>query len=513
MTRYNLGPVEAFEIGKPAKASTACRDLVVVRRDDDVVVLDHDCQHLGAPLSEAIIEDGCLVCPWHRALISLDDGTLREPPGCRHHRRYPVEIEAGEIFIEIDPGEPSYRPVQNPGTARSDQTHPRSIVILGAGAAGMSAALTLAEEGFTGDVTIISDESNFTFDRTKLSKGLLSEPDEASFDALADLREDDLEYRHAKVRDLDTERRTLTFEDGTGLSADAFILAPGSRARTIDVQGSDKRGVLTLRSLDDARALANLADDIRKAVIVGSGFIGMEAAALLCGQDIDVEVVSKGEIPFSGLLGERLGRRLRREQEEAGIGFRTGSSIAEITGEDRVEGVRLNDGTEIEAGMVLFAIGAEPRTDLLPSSWLGDDGSVKVDAGLGVEGAPGFFAAGDIASVPTRFGPVRSEHWRWAQQLGIRAARSALGLDPREDIAPFFWTKQQAPSSFVYVGHARSYDDIIYQGDPDGGEFIAFYITNGRCTAIFALGFTDEVSRLERRMAREGPLPEEGLTE
>ncbi|GGY52861.1 FAD-dependent oxidoreductase [Parvularcula lutaonensis] len=512
MPRYDLGAISQFAEDTPTKASTACRDLVVVRRGDVFFVLDHDCQHLGAPLSEAIIEDDCLVCPWHRALIRLSDGFLQEPPGCRHHKRYEAILEDGRLKVDIEPSEPSYRD-QEPKPEADSRGHPKSIIILGAGAAGLSAAQSLAEHGYNGALTLVSHEAPETYDRTTFTKSIVGEPEEAKIGALTKLRDGWLDFEYASAEKVDLEERRITFEDGRTISAEVLILATGAEPRRLDIPGAELGGVLTIRDLSDALALSERVEAIDRAVIIGAGFIGMEAAATLCGEDIDVSIVAREELPFAKIFGERVAKRLLREQTDAGVNFFGGSHVQAIEGDDgSVTGVRLADGRRLDAGLVIMAVGVSPCTDILAGASRNDDRSLSVDETLAVMGFKGVYAAGDVARLPTRWGELRSEHWRWAQQLGRRAAVSALGGSPKEeDIAPFFWTKQHAPGSYVYIGHTEDFDDIVYEGDPDEGEFIAFYLDQNRCPAILALGMADRVSRIERLMARHGPLTREVL--
>lgn len=506
MPRYDLGSVTDFAENTPTKASTACRDLVVVRQGEAFFLLDHACQHLGAPLSEAIVDGDALVCPWHRSLIRLSDGQMMEPPGCRHHRRYEHVVEDGRLLVDIEPEESSYREVEF-----SEKDHgrddPATIVILGAGAAGMSAAQTLAEEGYRGDITVISHEDEATFDRTKLSKGLLHERGEAYVGALSDLRGHGLTYRQATVESVSLDDRSVTLEGGETISADALILATGGKPVELDMPGSDLNGIMTLRSLKDAMRLEQRAGDATRCAVVGAGFIGMETASLLSGEDMDVTVIAQEDIPFAPIIGERLGKRLVREQEDAGVRFVGGAEVTGFKGDDGVKTVELASGESVDAELVIMAAGIKPRTDLLPGNMVDDDGGISVNRDLSVDGAASVFVAGDIARLDTRFGKVRSEHWRWAQQLGRRAARSALGIEEDGEIAPFFWTKQQAPGSYVYVGHTEDFDDIAYEGEPDNGEFVAYFVKDGMVPAVFAFGMTDKVSRIEREMARRGPLP------
>jgi NADPH-dependent 2,4-dienoyl-CoA reductase/sulfur reductase-like enzyme len=172
--------------------------------------------------------------------------------------------------------------------------------------------------------------------------------------------------------------------------------------------------------------------------------------------------------------------------EEAGTEFRLGAGLKGFAGSGAVEAVLLDDGERIEADLVLQGVGIKPATDMLKGVDLNEDGSVTVDAHLRL--ADEVYAAGDIARFPDwRTGqPIRIEHWRLAQQHGRTAARNMVGQDAPFRSAPFFWTNQGGPS-LGYVGYARGWDEIIYQGDPADQDFLAFYVQKGRIVAVAGL--------------------------
>ena len=292
---------------------------------------------------------------------------------------------------------------------------------------------------------------------------------------------------------------------------DALLVATGCGARRLDVPGADLVGVHAIRRLADARALReDLAGRLERGavrlVVVGGGFVGLEAAAALGSREgVEVTVVLREAKPFAELFGDAFADRLLREHREAGVRFVTEAEVAGFGGNGRVERVEFEGREPVPADLVLVAIGAAPRTDWLPFR-KGRDGGVEVDAHLAVPGAEGVHLAGDIARLPTPWGVVRIEHWRFAQELGELAARNMLGQGLRYEGTPFFWTMQQAPGSYTYTGHAEGWDEIA--GDPArDGPFVASFVKRGRVSAVLAFGFDDRVTLAEPRMAGHGPLP------
>ncbi|MBE7220486.1 MAG: FAD-dependent oxidoreductase, partial [Caulobacteraceae bacterium] len=210
--------------------------------------------------------------------------------------------------------------------------------------------------------------------------------------------------------------------------------------RRPDLPGAGLPGVHVLRTRDDAAAILRDAEGRPRVVIIGGGFIGLEAASALRQQKLDVTVVIPHEVPFRSILGEEIGARLRRLHEENGVRFVVGEA-ERFVGADRVRAVRLGDGNEIEAELVLIGMGIAPATGFARALAPAEDGGLDTDRTLRVRGE--VFAAGDVARFP--FGAddakrIRVEHWRVAEQQGRLAARNMLGGSQPFDAAPFFWT-------------------------------------------------------------------------
>lgn len=503
MPTADLGPLSAFEEDVPTKAEAGGRTFVVVRRGEGAHVLDHACQHLGAPLSKGTVVGDEIVCPWHRACFRLADGARSEPPGFDEQRAYGTEVKDGRLVASWDEGD-AVHPAPDLAAPNGDA---RRFAIVGAGAAGLEAAQSLRAFGFAGTVLLIDREAESPYDRTKLSKGLTKEAGDVRLRDDAWLKRHGITLQRGTVEAVEPKSRTLTFEGGVSMQVDGIVVAPGAEPNRLDVPGADAAGVVTLRSVEDALRLAEHAKGAARAVVVGSGFIGMEAATVLSGEGVAVTVLARDEVPFAGLLGERIGKRLRREQEAAGVRFLGGTELERIEeGEDGLVAVAGDE--RLPADLVVMAVGVRPRAGLLSGIEADEDGGVTVEADLTLPGAPGVVLAGDLARVPTAWGAIRVEHWRWAQQLGRLAARTLTGQAATYEGAPFFWSKQQADGSYVYVGHAEDWDETITEGDVDeGADFAVHYVKDGRVMATFGHGMADRLSRIERRMAAEGPVP------
>jgi NADPH-dependent 2,4-dienoyl-CoA reductase/sulfur reductase-like enzyme len=385
-------------------------------------------------------------------------------------------------------------------------------VVLGGGAAGAYAVEALREAGFTGRVVLITQEHNLPYDRPNCSKDYLQGEVEEAWMPLrseAFYAERAIEVMQGRrVVRADAEAKTLRFEDGEALSYDTLILCTGCTPRRLDVPGTDLDGVMILRSYADSNVLREAAQHSTRAVMVGASFIGMEVAYSLRKLGLDVTVVESEPVPFARTLGQQVGKRLQAEHETHGVRFYLDSTVRALEGEQAVERVVLKDGTVLDAELVVIGIGVEPATDFLHGLERATDGSVVVDASL-YAGAE-VYAAGDIAQFPDwRSGePVRIEHWRLACQHGRLAGYNAAGRSLTYRSVPYFWTVQ-FDINLHYVGHATKWDDIIYDGDPQGEQFMAYYIRADTVRAVVGINRSRDLAAIHELMRRELlPVPE-----
>lgn len=491
--------LHALVDGEPKTVEIGETKILLLRQGDTVRGFSATCPHAGAPLDQGAVCDGRLICPWHKAMFDITDGALLEPPALEPLRRYPVRVEGDIVLAAPEPIEP---PVH---AAVPDD---RVMVVVGAGAAGMAGAAFLREFGFTGRLVLVGDEPGEPFDRTALSKFVLEgdmQPDE-----VPPLRPETfcpthrIERLHDRVTAIDASARTLTLANGAPLSFDAVLLAPGGVPRPLDVPGADRPGVHVLRNRADAASLVEQLQDRPRVVIVGGGFIGLEAASALRKQQIPVQVILSSEIPFEPILGTEIGTMLRRLHEANGVVFHTGTRVIAIEGEGEtgpVRAVQLETGERIEAGLVLAGIGVRPATAFAASLGLAEDGGLDTDRALRVQDR--IFAAGDVARVP--FGSddgdrIRVEHWRVAQQHARIAARNMLGGNARFEQPPFFWTYHYGKRIEVH-GHPAGFDRVEIEGDLQAPEFVARQFRDGVLVGLVGCERDTELAALALQLA------------
>ena len=363
----------------------------------------------------------------------------------------------------------------------------RTIVIVGASLAGAKAAEALRQEGFDGRVVLIGEERDRPYERPPLSKGYLRGDedgikifvhDEGFYDDRA------IELRTAtRVTSIDPPARQVVLDDGGRLGYDRLLLTTGAAPRRLNVPGADLPGVHYLRDVNDADQLGLAIRRASRVVVVGAGWIGSEVAASARQMGADVAMVDPAPVPLAGVMGPEVGAVFRQLHTGHGVDLHLGSSVEEIVGTGSAEGVRTSDGKVVEGDLVVVGIGAVPRTELAETAGIRVGNGIEVCEYLETSTA-GIFAAGDVAAAwhPVFRERIRVEHWANALNQGPAAARNMLGKPTPYDRVPYFFSDQY-DFGMEYSGHARQWDQVVFRGDPDEGQFIAFWLAGGRVVA------------------------------
>jgi NADPH-dependent 2,4-dienoyl-CoA reductase/sulfur reductase-like enzyme len=394
------------------------------------------------------------------------------------------------------------------------------IVVVGASLAGLRAAETLRAHGFDGTITLVGDEPHRPYDRPPLSKQVLQgtrEPEDAFFrrkdgyDALA------LDMRlGTPATSLDLRARRITLGGGPPeggpyiggpyvLDYDRLIIATGARVRTLPAT-APRGGLHLLRGLDDALALrADLATATHVA-IVGAGFIGLEVAASCRARGLNVTAIEALPVPLAPIIGAELGGMVAAMHRDHGVDLRTGVTVAEVTGESRVSGVVLSDGSRIDADVVVVGVGVTPNTEWLAESGLTLDNGIVCD-GYG-EAAPNVYAAGDVARMHNAWfdESVRVEHWTNAVEQGVHVAANVLAGTGARTIfssVPYFWSDQY-DRKIQFIGRARPGDEMeIVDGSLTERRLTAVYRRDNRLVACLALNQPRAVSTYRKLLEND----------
>ena len=393
----------------------------------------------------------------------------------------------------------------------------RTHVIVGASLAGAKAAETLREEGFDGRVVLIGSEAERPYERPPLSKDYLR--GEAGRDKLyvhpAGFYEDhDIELLLGRMAvSLDPARGEVGLDDGTRLRYERLLLATGAEPRRLQIPGAELAGVHYLRRVGDSDALRARLDAGGSVVVVGAGWIGAEVAASARQRGLEVTVLDPLGVPLERVLGPELGAVYRDIHADHGVRMLMGTGVEAFEGDRRVERVRTSDGRALDCDFVVVGVGVEPRTRLAAEAGLAVRDGVTVDAHLRTS-AEGVFAAGDVASAhhPLYGEHIRVEHWANALNQGPAAARNMLGQQLPYERLPYFFSDQY-DVGMEYSGFARTWDRVVFRGDPAGREFIAFWLAGDRVLAGMNAGVWDVVDPIQRLIRERVPVDDWRLSD
>jgi 3-phenylpropionate/trans-cinnamate dioxygenase ferredoxin reductase component len=381
------------------------------------------------------------------------------------------------------------------------QTH----VIVGAGLAGAKAAQTLREEGFDGRVVLVGSESDRPYERPPLSKDYLrgeSGRDAAYAHEAGYYDEHDIELRtETTVARVDLGAKEVELEGGERIGYDRLLLTPGAEPRRLPVPGADLDGVLYLRVFGDSDAIRERIEAGGPAVVIGAGWIGAEVAASARTKGLDVTLIEREDVPLTTSLGRELGEIYGAIHRDHGVDLITGAQVEALEGDGRVERVRLAGGRTIDCAFAVVGVGVAPRTGIAEAAGLACDNGILTDQLLRTS-AREVFAAGDAANAVHPFygHRVRVEHWHNALEQGPAAARSMLGDGKPYDVIPYFFSDQYEVG-MEYAGYAREWEEVVFRGDVEAREFIAFWLHGNRVVAgmnVNVWDVTDAIQALIR---------------
>lgn len=400
-------------------------------------------------------------------------------------------------------------------------TGQQTFLIVGAGLAGARAAQTLRAEGFTGRVLLIGAETEPPYERPPLSKAYLTgaaERDTIYLHPPSWYPDQDIELRLGRrATGLDTAAHQVTVEGGEQIRYHKLLLATGSAPRRLPVPGADLDGVHYLRHAGDAdRLRAALTGGGRQVVVIGGGWIGLEAAAAARGHGNQVTIIEPQPVPLRTALGDELGAMFTDLHREHDVDLRPNTRVRELTGAGgHINAVVTDRGDRLPADLAIVGIGAVPNTDLADQAGLRVQNGIVVDQALR-SSHPDIYAAGDIANAhhPLLGHHLRLEHWANALHGGPAAARSMLGQPVSYDRIPYFYTDQY-DLSMEYTGHTDPHTPtrLTYRGDRAGRQFIAFWLADNRVLAAMNVNLWDVTPHIQNLIRTGTPVNPDQLTD
>ncbi|ERP87862.1 FAD-dependent pyridine nucleotide-disulfide oxidoreductase [Labrenzia sp. C1B10] len=362
------------------------------------------------------------------------------------------------------------------------------IVIIGAGQAGAQVAQSLRQGGFEGPLRLIGEEPHPPYQRPPLSKKFLA--GEIGAEGLwlrppAFFTTNNIDHiPNTRVVAIDRGAKRLTLANGDTLPYGKLVLATGTNARLLTLEGADKKGVVTLRSIADVNVIRDILQKSSNVAIIGAGYIGLEVAAVAKSLGKSVTVIEAQDRPMKRVVSQAVSDYFSCLHKARGIELRLNTGIEAIEGGDSVTGVRLSTGETVPAELVLVAVGAEPNDHLAAEAGLEVDNGILVD-GCGQTSDPDIFAAGDC----TRFysnryqRSVRMESVQNAIDQAKAVAQALLGQEVDYDPLPWFWSDQY-DIKLQIAGLSEGYDDTKVVGSTQDNKFYVAYLHDGRLIAV-----------------------------
>jgi 3-phenylpropionate/trans-cinnamate dioxygenase ferredoxin reductase subunit len=377
---------------------------------------------------------------------------------------------------------------------------PPTFVIVGASLTGGTAAATLRQDGFEGDVILIGAEPHLPYERPPLSKQYLrgEVPFEKALVRPRTFYDDnaiDTRFGDAATH-VDPAERKVELASGRSVRYDKLLIATGVRNRRPPIPGLHLQNVFDLRSVNDADALRSQIVSGRKAAVIGMGFIGCEVAASLRQQGVEVVCIDPSPAPLFRVLGDQLGQVMSTIHRDHGVETVFEDIVTRFEGDRRVERVITKRGQRVDCDFAVVGVGVEPVVDFLAESGVEISNGILVDEYCRTN-VQEIYAAGDVAN---HYHPVfqkrmRVEHWQNAMQQGASAARSMIGKGKPYDPVHWFWSDQY-DVNLQYAGFQRKWDLVVVRGNLDARDFIAFYLSQGQIDAVVALNRGKDVRRV-----------------
>jgi 3-phenylpropionate/trans-cinnamate dioxygenase ferredoxin reductase component len=386
--------------------------------------------------------------------------------------------------------------------------------MIGASAAGVSAAMASRQAGFTGEIVVVGAEPHPPYERPPLSKQLVDDVESVLRPIVpADhLRSNQVELRLGRrAQAIDPSAGAVLLDDGEILPADSVLLATGASPRRLEIPGNDLEGICYLRTADDALQLGRRLRWQAPVVVIGAGFIGLEVAAVARDLGCDVTMVEALRQPLLRAVGPLLGSVFATVHREQGVHLLLDTGVTAFHGAaGALEAVELADGQTIPAATVVVGIGVGPETGLAATAGAVVDDGVVVDQ-HGRTSLPWLFAAGDVASRPHVHCPgrVRIEHWNNALHQGAADGRTMAGRPSVDDSVPYFWSDQYDVKLQMF-GRPEPTDEVVTRGDPASRSATFLWRRDRRLAAAASMNRPREVraarSLIEKRATVEPKL-------
>ncbi|XP_075343601.1 apoptosis-inducing factor 3 [Odontesthes bonariensis] len=489
------GQMMEVEVGHHAVLLTRC--------EGKFSALTNQCTHYGAPLSQGILSGNKVRCPWHGSCFNAQTGDLEEFPGMDCLPCHKVKIQNSKVYVSVNRKNIwQQKRLRSMGAAVPGVSH--TVLLLGGGAASLICAETLRQENFGGRIIMVSREELLPYDKTRLSKVMNVESSTILLRGEEFFHQYNIEvWLQKEAMSLDTDKKTLTFDNGSVQSYDQMLISTGCRAKGLDVPGIKLDNIKMLETPEDARQIHAVSLG-RNVVLVGTSFVGMEVASYMIDKASSITVIGSSALPYQNTLGREVGKITLMMLSEKNVRFFMNDSVIEVKGADgKVKEVVLKSGKVIPTDVLIVGIGSLPNSEFLKGSkiQMNSKNFVPVDKNMRTN-VPDVFCAGDLTSFPLAIAknrPVSIGHWQMAQAQGRIAALNMLGKPAELRAVPFYWTVLLG-KTIRYAGYGEGYTEIIMKGNVQDYKFLALYIKNDEVIAAVGLDFDPAVSAVAERL-------------
>jgi 3-phenylpropionate/trans-cinnamate dioxygenase ferredoxin reductase subunit len=379
------------------------------------------------------------------------------------------------------------------------------FLLIGGFACGYCAA-ELRKRGAEGEILLVGREPEPPYERPPLSKEYVrgeTSREDAYVNPVSWYEENGVELRTGtNVMPLDAEGRTVKLQGGEEVGFSKALIATGANVNILRVDGAGQEGIHYLRAFGNADGIREAAEGASRVVLIGGSYIGCEVAASLQSKGTECAIVMMEEVALSRSFGEEAGRWFHELLASKGVQIHGGETLAAFEGDGQVKGVVTESGKVVEGDVVVVGAGVKPDVMLAQRAGLEVDDGIVCDETLQTS-VKGIYAAGDVCSYESRVHGrrLRVEHWDVAMQQGMHAARSMLGEGRPYEVVPYFFSDLADWAGLEYVGPASDWDELIWRGDRDAGEFAVFYLKDGKVAAALTVERSEELAHARTLLA------------
>jgi 3-phenylpropionate/trans-cinnamate dioxygenase ferredoxin reductase component len=380
------------------------------------------------------------------------------------------------------------------------------FLLIGGGFASGHCAAELRKRGADGSIVLVGREPEPPYERPPLSKEYLRE-ESTRADAYVNspdwYEENGVELRTGtNVMGLDLDSRTAKLQGGDEIGFENALIATGANVNILRVEGAGQEGIHYLRAFGNADGIREAAAGAERVVLIGGSYIGCEVAASLTAKGTDCAIVTMEEVVLSRTFGEEAGRWFHELLESKGVEIHGGETLEAFEGEGNVKAVVSESGKVVEGDCVVVGAGVKPDVMLAERAGLEVENGIVCDSTLQTS-VNGIYAAGDVCSYDSvvHGRRIRVEHWDVAMQQGMHVARGLMGESVPYEVVPYFFSDLADWASLEYVGPAEDWDELVWRGDRDAGEFAVFYLKDGKVAGALTVGRSEDLGRARTLLA------------